>query len=888
MKSSINEIYRLIWSAVAPSWVAVRESATWRGQGAARQLVAAALPLATLTLVQAAPLGGQLVSGAGSIAQSGATTTITQVTPSLSLSWKSFNVGATERVSFVQPSAAAIAVNRITDTNGSTILGQLNANGQVFLINPNGVLFGPSAQVNVGGLVASTLDLSNASLGSATKTFSGNATGSVINQGTIQAAAGGYVALLGATVSNPGTITAQLGTVALGAGTATTLSFKGNSLVQMRVDQSLLKSLAANSGVLKADGGTVLMSAGARNALLASVVNNSGVIQARTVSNQGGTITLLGGMATGTVQLSGTLDASAPAGGRGGFIETSAAHVQVLGSAKVTTAGTSAAKSGTWLIDPLDYTIAATNPGNGTSFMSTQTLLSSLGNNNVIIETATSGPGNGDIFVNGALSWGTANSLTLQASRSIAINAPITNTGGANLTLRADRNAQCTSGASNCGTVTFGAQGSVALSGGGRTDLYYNPVSYADAASKSDAAGNPYSARINGPMTAWMLVNDVGSAAGVGRGLQALNTNLSGYYALGQSIDASQTTAWNAGAGFSPIGNAAGSFTGNFDGLSHTISNLSINLPGIANVGLFGLAGMGSVIQNVGLVNGTVVGGAGSGALVGNNTTGTVNNSYATLNVSGGAGSGGLVGNNTTGSISNSYATGNVVGGAGSGGLLGSNTSGTITNTWAGGNVNGAAGSGGLIGSSTSGAISNSHAHGNVNGAAGSGGLVGSNTSGSITDTWAGGTVIGAAGSGGLVGSNTSGVISNSHAHGNVSGAAGSGGLIGSNTSGALTNTWAEGNVNGAAGSGGLVGSNTSGAINHAYAGGNVTGAAGTGGLVGSNTSAAVTDSYAEGTVNGSSTIGNLLGSSTSGVITASTWKYQEIKTTDEHWKQRH
>ena len=904
MKRTLNQIYRLIWSPVLQGWVAVSETAKGRGKGSARQLVAAALSLAALATAHAAPLGGQLVTGAGSIAQAGATTTVTQTTPNLSLSWKSFNVSAKERVNFVQPSATAIAVNRITDTNGSSILGQLNANGQVYLINPNGVLFGPGAQVNVAGLVASTLNLNDASLGSATKTFSGTGTGSVINQGTLNAAPGGYVALLGTTISNPGTITAQLGTVALGAGTATTLSFKGNTLVQMRVDQSLLKSLATNSGLLQANGGTVLMSAGAQNALLASVVNNTGVVQARTVDSRGGTITLLGSMTGGTVQVGGTLDASAPSGGHGGFIETSAAHVQVAGTAKVTTAGTSAAKSGTWRIDPNDYTIAATDPANGSSFMSTAVLASSLASGNVNVQTSPGGAGNGDIFVNGPVAWSTANSLTLQASRSIAVNAPISNTSGGSLTLRSDMNGQCTSGAANCGTVMFGAGGSVALSGGGRTDLYYNPVTYANAATKSDATGNPYSARISGPMTAWMLVNDMGAAAGAGRGLQGLNTNLSGNYAMGQNIDASQTSSWNGGAGFTPIGNAAGSFTGSFDGLNHTISNLFINLPGIANVGLFGLVGTGSVLANVGLVGGSVTGGAGSGALVGNNTTGSVNNSYATLNVTGGAGSGGLVGNNTTGTIGNSYATGNVNGGAGSGGLVGSNTSGTISDShalgnvnggagsgglvgsntsgtisgsYALGNVNGGAGSGGLVGSNTSGAISDSYALGNVNGGAGSGGLVGSNTSGDINNTWADGRQVnGGAGSGGLVGSSTSGAISNSHAHANVSGGAGSGGLVGSNTSGAITNTWADGQVKGGAGSGGLIGSSTSGAITNNHAFGNVNGAAGSGGLVGSNTSGDISNSYGHGNVNGAAGSGGLVGSNTSGAITT-TWAHGNV-----------
>jgi filamentous hemagglutinin family protein len=391
----MSRIYRLIWNRVTNTWVAVSENAKRRGKSGrgavlGRKAMVAALSLACAPLAYAGqsvaekqpeiaarvtrpcvppgcnvttggggvqPIGGQVVSGKGSIAQSGDTTTIRQSSQDLLLNWQSFNIGAQESVDFLQPSASAIAVNRILGTNGSQILGHLDANGQVWLINPNGVLFGQGAQVNVGGLVASALGVSDLSLSSNTISFSGNGTGSIVNQGTISAANGGYVAFLGNHVSNQGTITAKLGTVALGAGSAATLTFSGDSLVKMQVDQSTLHTLAENGGLVQADGGTVIMSAGAKNALLASVVNNTGVIEARTVENHNGTIELLGGMAAGTVNVGGTLDASAPNGGNGGFIETSAVHVEVANDAKVTTLAATG-KTGTWLIDPTDFTVA--------------------------------------------------------------------------------------------------------------------------------------------------------------------------------------------------------------------------------------------------------------------------------------------------------------------------------------------------------------------------------------------------------------------------------------------------------------------------------------------------------------------------------------------------
>jgi filamentous hemagglutinin family protein len=205
----VNRVFRLVWSRRAGIWVAVAETCRARGKGArAGRLVHAALGVLPL-LALAGPQGGQVVSGAAQIAQQGAQTTITQMSPQASLQWSSFNIGVGESVRFVQPSASAIAVNRIRDTQGSQILGQLSANGQVWLINPNGILFGRDAQVNVGGLVASTLELDDRSLASSTRRFLGGGAGRIVNLGRIEAAPGGYVALLGHQVVNQGVISAK-------------------------------------------------------------------------------------------------------------------------------------------------------------------------------------------------------------------------------------------------------------------------------------------------------------------------------------------------------------------------------------------------------------------------------------------------------------------------------------------------------------------------------------------------------------------------------------------------------------------------------------------------------------------------------------------------------
>ena len=209
-----------------------------------RVLRAALLLTLTGAHAFAAPTGGVIVSGSGGIASAGTTTTINQATQRISLNWSTFNVGAAETVRFNQPSASALAINRIADVNGSRILGKLQANGQVYLINPHGLIFGAGSQVNVGGLVASTLDIADADLAAGKRHFAGSGTAGVSNAGTLTAAPGGYVALLGGTVTNTGTISAAGGTVALGAGSRVTLNFAGDRLLgACRTEKSALPSV---------------------------------------------------------------------------------------------------------------------------------------------------------------------------------------------------------------------------------------------------------------------------------------------------------------------------------------------------------------------------------------------------------------------------------------------------------------------------------------------------------------------------------------------------------------------------------------------------------------------------------------------------------------------
>jgi len=247
--------------------------------------VSAALVMGPLPLL-AAPTDGVVVSGDATIGQAGAVTTITQSTPKAAINWQGFSIGSGETVNFLQPDSSSITLNRVLGNERSVIDGALNANGQIFLINSNGVLFNHGSSVNVGGLVASTLDIKNEDFNAGNYVFQGNGgSGSIINMGTLSAADHGYVALLGKEALNQGVISATLGTAALGAGDKITLNFNGDSLVSVSIDQGALNALVENRQAIHADGGKVFLTARAADELIGSQVNNSGVVEARTLND---------------------------------------------------------------------------------------------------------------------------------------------------------------------------------------------------------------------------------------------------------------------------------------------------------------------------------------------------------------------------------------------------------------------------------------------------------------------------------------------------------------------------------------------------------------------------------------------------------------------------
>ena len=221
----MNHVFRLIWSRNQGMLVPVPEGLTASAKGDRRrrrrvrrlirktlspgQAVAVLVALGLAPAAQALPTGGHVAAGQASIATAGNTTTVTQESSRAILDWQSFNIGAGQTVTFRQPSTSSIALNRVTGSDASQIYGHLNANGQVFLVNPNGIYFAPGAQVDVGGIVASTLGLNGSDfMAGRPLHFRGASTAGVVNDGTVQAENGGYVAFIGRHVTNDGTIDA--------------------------------------------------------------------------------------------------------------------------------------------------------------------------------------------------------------------------------------------------------------------------------------------------------------------------------------------------------------------------------------------------------------------------------------------------------------------------------------------------------------------------------------------------------------------------------------------------------------------------------------------------------------------------------------------------------
>ncbi|TQK03878.1 filamentous hemagglutinin family protein [Herbaspirillum sp. SJZ130] len=280
---------------------------------------------------QANPVAPTVVNGAATFSQQGNQYTITN-TPNTIINWNSFSIAAGEITRFIQQGGDSRVLNRITGQDPSQILGSLQSNGKVFLINPNGVIFGAGSRVDVNGLVASSLNISNADFLAGKNIFSGSdSAGKVSNQGTITTPSGGQIFLIGPSVENSGIISSPNGDVVLAAGKSVQLFDSADPNVQVVV--SAPSDQALNLGSIVAQGGRV--------GVYGALINQRGIINANSaVRGENGKIVLKASDTT-MVEAGSVTSATGSNLNSGGEIMLLGAKVGVAGNAVVDASGES-------------------------------------------------------------------------------------------------------------------------------------------------------------------------------------------------------------------------------------------------------------------------------------------------------------------------------------------------------------------------------------------------------------------------------------------------------------------------------------------------------------------------------------------------------------------
>ncbi|EMW91721.1 filamentous hemagglutinin family N-terminal domain protein [Escherichia coli ThroopD] len=354
----MNRIYKLKFDKRRNELVVVSEITTGVGNAKAtgsvegeksprRGVRAMALSLLSGMMIMAhpamsanLPTGGQIVAGSGSIqTPSGNQMNIHQNSQNMVANWNSFDIGKGNTVQFYQPSSSAVALNRVVGGGESQIMGNLKANGQVFLVNPNGVLFGKGASVSTSGFVASTRDIKNDDFMNRRYTFSGGqkAGAAIVNQGALTTNAGGYIVLAADRVSNSGTIRTPGGKTVLAASERVTLQLDNGGLMSAQVTGDVVNALVENRGLVSARDGQVYLTALGRDMLMNTVLNVSGVVEASGMHRQDGNIVLDGGD-SGVVHLSSTLQAD-NASGQGGKVVVQGKNILLDKGSSITATG---------------------------------------------------------------------------------------------------------------------------------------------------------------------------------------------------------------------------------------------------------------------------------------------------------------------------------------------------------------------------------------------------------------------------------------------------------------------------------------------------------------------------------------------------------------------
>jgi filamentous hemagglutinin family protein len=301
------------------------------------------------TSLLAAPSGGQVVRGNVTIKQTSTTTTIDQSSNRAIVNWKNFDIAKNEAVLHNMPGASSAALHRVVGGGGaSQLAGLLRSNGNIFLVNPAGVVIHNGARIETGGFTATTRDISNDNFMKGNMVFDkpGRPDAKIINRGNITVRDSGLAALVAPTVRNEGIIAARLGKIALASGdSAFKLDMYGDDLIAFTVAENDVNQLYAtdgtplgvsNTGTIKAEGGVVLLSASQLDGIVSSVVNNGGTVTASSAEVKGGKIVFKGEGSNVDVVNTGTVTASSEKGDGGA--------VRMTADGKVTVSGTVEAK----------------------------------------------------------------------------------------------------------------------------------------------------------------------------------------------------------------------------------------------------------------------------------------------------------------------------------------------------------------------------------------------------------------------------------------------------------------------------------------------------------------------------------------------------------------
>ncbi|MEY3260816.1 MAG: hypothetical protein RIT46_1645, partial [Pseudomonadota bacterium] len=329
----------------------LRPAAQWRN------LLLCGTALLTLTAAQAraqavpSASGGTVVAGSGTITGQGTSSlTVNQTSQKMIIDWRSFGVAKDGAAQFIQPSASAIALNRVTGSEASSILGRLEANGQLFFVNPNGMVFGKEAKVDVAGLVVSTADITNPNFMNSRYSFEtkGKADAQIVNEGTLTIKDAGLAAFVAPHVSNSGTIQAHLGTVLIGGAQTFTLDMAGDNLIRFQLGEAVSQSqtdeagqatgaLVDNRGIIDARGGSVYLSAKAAREVVNDAVRISDQRRAGgVVQNPDGTVTLTASSLTieadGKVQIDQSANLDLSGTGQGGSLSLKASAAEIGGN----------------------------------------------------------------------------------------------------------------------------------------------------------------------------------------------------------------------------------------------------------------------------------------------------------------------------------------------------------------------------------------------------------------------------------------------------------------------------------------------------------------------------------------------------------------------------